>query len=97
MICVDSQFVTSRGPDIGALIESQMPSIPVVLILDDALVPGNLQEYVDVVVDREDFVTKGTRLMQDLDHGQTPFFQRWFCEWVGRASQSRRGGPMPTC
>ena len=88
VICVDSQFVASRGPEIGALIERRMPTIPVVLILDDALVPGNLQEYVDIVVDRDDFATKGSRLMKDLDHGQVPFFQRWFCEWVSRRSQS---------
>ena len=97
VICVDSQFVATRGAEIGALIESRLPSIPVVLILDDAQVPGNLQGYVDVVMDREDFVTKGTSLMQDLDHGQIPFFQRWFCQWVGRTSQSTRGEAVPTC
>lgn len=95
VICVDSQFLASRGPEIGPLIESRMPTIPVVLIVDDAQVPGNLQGYVDVIVDREDFPTKGTQLMQDLDHGQVLFFQRWFCEWVTRASQSRRDEALP--
>jgi DNA-binding NtrC family response regulator len=97
VICIDSQFVTNRGAGIGALIEDRMSTIPVVLILDEAQIPGNLQEYVDVVMDREDFPVKGSQLMQDLDHGQVPFFQRWFCAWVGRASQSRRGEAVPTC
>jgi DNA-binding NtrC family response regulator len=97
VICVDSQFVSDRGAEIGALMETRMRTVPVVLILDDAQVPGNLQSYVDVVVDREDFPTKGTQLMQDLDGGQVPFFQRWFCEWVGRASLSRRNEAVPTC
>jgi DNA-binding NtrC family response regulator len=97
VICIDSQFVTNCGPGIGALIERREGPIPVVLIADEARVPGQLQMRVDVIVDREDFPRTGRHLMQQLSRGQVPFFQRWFCEWVNRDPQSRRGDAIPPC
>ena len=44
VICVDSQFVRSAGLRLVRSSSGRMPTIPVVLILDDAPVPGNLQE-----------------------------------------------------
>ena len=95
IICIDSQFVTIRGPEIGALIELRTATTPVVLIVDEAQIPGQLQEHVDIIVDREDFPKMGKRLMQQLGRGQVPFFQRWFCAWVNRTSQSRHGESIP--
>ncbi len=97
IICIDSQFVTNRGPGIGALIELRMATTPVVLIVDDAQIPGQLQKHVDVIVDREDFPRMARGLMQQLSRGQVPFFQRWFGAWVNRAFQSRRGESFPPC
>jgi DNA-binding NtrC family response regulator len=97
IICIDSKFVTNRGPGIGALIERRMSTTPVVLIVDEAQIPGQLQKHADVIVDREDFPRMGKRLMQQLSRGQVPFFQRWFCAWVNRASQPNRGESIPPC
>ncbi len=95
VICIDSQFVTNCGPQIGALIELRTTSTPVVLIVDEARIPGQLQKHVDVIVDREDFPRMGKRLMQQLSRGQVPFFQRWFCAWVNRTSQPQGGESIP--
>jgi DNA-binding NtrC family response regulator len=97
IICIDSQFVRNRGPEIGALIEHRTSSIPVVLIVDEARIPGQLQKHVDIIVDREDFPRMGKRLMQQLSRGQVSFFQRWFCAWVNRASQPQGGESIPPC
>ncbi len=59
VICIDSQFVANCGPGIGALIERRMGTIPVILIADEARIPGQLQRHVDVIVDREDFPRMG--------------------------------------
>ena len=67
VICIDSQFVTNRGPGIGALIERRLSTTPVVLIVDEAQIPGQLQKHVDIIVDREDFPRMGKRLMQQLE------------------------------
>jgi DNA-binding NtrC family response regulator len=91
VVCIDSQFVINGGSRIGPLIEGLKPVVPVVLIVDEGHIPHHFQEYVDIVIDRADFDITGTRLLQQLHRGQVTFFQRWFGDWVNRASQSRRG------
>lgn len=78
------------GSGIGALIEGLKPIVPVVLIVDEGQIPRHFQKYVDIVIDRADFEIAGTRLLQQLNSGQVTFFQRWFGDWVNRASPSRR-------
>ena len=97
VICLDSQFVTNYGEGISTLIERRMPAITTVLIVDEARIPSHLQRCVDIVVQREDFPMIGKRLMQQLARGHVPFFERWFCDWVIRASQLSRGEAIPAC
>jgi DNA-binding NtrC family response regulator len=97
VICIDSQFVRNCGPGIGECIERRLPGITTVLIVDDARIPPQLERYVDIVVQREDFPTIGKRLMQELACGHVPFFERWFCEWVNRASQASRYEAVSAC
>jgi DNA-binding NtrC family response regulator len=90
VVCIDSQFVMNGGSGIGVLIEGLKPIVPVVLIVDEGQIPRHFQKYVDIVIDRADFDITGTRLLQQLNRGQVTFFQRWFGDWVNRASHSRR-------
>ena len=91
VVCIDSQFVMNDGSEMGALIEGLKPNVPVVLIVHEGQIPHNFQKYVDIVIDRTDFDITGTRLLQQLNSGRVTFFQRWFGDWVDRASQSGRG------
>jgi len=97
VVCMDSQFVMNFGSGLGALIEGLNPTAPVVLVVDDTHIPGHFQKYVDIVIDRADFDVTGPRMMQQLNRGQVTFFQRWFGEWVSRASKLRRDEAIPTC
>ena len=90
VVCIDAQFVMNSGCGIGALIEDLKPAVPVVLIVDEGQIPRHFQKYVDIVIDRADFEITGTRLLQHLNCGQVTFFERWFGDWVNRASPSRR-------
>ncbi len=97
VVCIDSQFVMNCGWGVGALIDGLNPTVPVVLVVDDSHLPSHFEKYVDIMIDRAEFDLTGPRLMQQLNRGQIPFFQRWFTDWVNRASESRSGEAIPKC
>lgn len=72
------------------------PAVPVVLVVDDAQIPSHFERYVDIVIERADFDITGTWLMQQLNRARVTFFERWFGDWVNRASESRRGEAIST-
>ena len=74
VVCIDSQFVTNCGSGIGAIIEGLKPAVSVVMLGDEAQIPGNFEKYVDIIIDRADFDLTGPWLMQELNRAQLTFF-----------------------
>jgi DNA-binding NtrC family response regulator len=96
VVCIDSEFVMNRGPWLGAFIRRQVPFVPVVLIADDARVPGHFEKQVDIVIDRADFAISGRGLIRELLRGHAPFFHTWFEDWMNRATKSELGEAVRT-
>ncbi len=96
VICIDSQFVSKCGSGIGVAIERLKPAVSVVMLGDEAQIPGHFEKYVDVIIGRADFDLTGPWLIHELNHAQHTFFQRWFDDWVNREPESRSGDATPT-
>ena len=96
VVCIDSEFVMNREPWLGAFMRRQVPFVPVVLIADDARVPGHFEKHVDIVIDRADFAISGRGLIRELLRGHVPFFHTWFEVWMNRAAKSEHGALVRT-
>jgi DNA-binding NtrC family response regulator len=90
VVCIDSEFLVNRGPWLGAFIRRHMPLVSVILIADDARIPGHFEKHVDIVIDRADFAISGRELVRELLRGHAPFFHTWFEDWMNRATKSER-------